>query len=123
MAALWAWTDPLGTAAAGIGDAASGGAALRGFRPRRRSLASAAATAGGSGFCHACFSGEYAVPFTPATGRRFLTRAGHEGTGRAALLQGALTLADLRIPPTPLEVVVPEYLKAYTLPSARLPVV
>ena len=31
-----------------------------------------------------------AVPFTPATGRRFLTRPGHEATGRAALLQGAL---------------------------------
>ena len=34
-----------------------------------------------------------AVPFTPATGRRFLTRPGHEAEGRAALLQGALTLA------------------------------
>ena len=34
-----------------------------------------------------------AVPFTPATGRRFLTRPGHEAAGRAALLQGALTLA------------------------------
>ncbi len=29
-------------------------------------------TAGGSGFCHACFSGEYAVPFTPANGKRAL---------------------------------------------------
>src|SRR6187402_82931 len=35
-----------------------------------------------------------AVPFTPATGRRFLTRPGHEATGRAALLEGALTLAE-----------------------------
>ena len=34
-----------------------------------------------------------AVPFTPATGRRFLTRPGHEAAGRAALLQGALALA------------------------------
>ena len=34
-----------------------------------------------------------AVPFTPATGRRFLTRPGHEADGRAALLQGALALA------------------------------
>ncbi len=34
-----------------------------------------------------------AVPFTPATGRRFLTRPGFEAEGRAALLQGALTLA------------------------------
>ena len=34
-----------------------------------------------------------AVPFTPATGRRFLTRPGHEEEGRAALLQGALALA------------------------------
>ena len=32
-----------------------------------------------------------AVPFTPATGRRFLTRPGFEEEGRAALLQGALT--------------------------------
>lgn len=28
--------------------------------------------AGGSGFCHACFSGEYAVPFSPAAGKRSL---------------------------------------------------
>ena len=35
-----------------------------------------------------------AVPFTPATGRRFLTRPGHVATGRAALLEGALTLAE-----------------------------
>jgi predicted N-acyltransferase len=34
-----------------------------------------------------------AVPFTPATGRRFLTRPGHESRGRAALLEGALTVA------------------------------
>ncbi len=34
-----------------------------------------------------------AVPFTPATGRRFLTRPGFEAQGRAALLQGALALA------------------------------
>ena len=37
-----------------------------------------------------------AVPFTPATGRRFLTRPGFEAEGRAALLQGALTLAAPR---------------------------
>ena len=36
---------------------------------------------------------------------------------------GALTLADLRIPATPLEVIVPEYLKAFSRPSAQLPVV
>jgi predicted N-acyltransferase len=35
-----------------------------------------------------------AVPFTPATGRRFLVRPGFEAEGRAALLQGALTVAD-----------------------------
>jgi predicted N-acyltransferase len=34
-----------------------------------------------------------AVPFTPATGRRLLTRPGFEGIGRAALLEGALRLA------------------------------
>ena len=34
-----------------------------------------------------------AVPFTPATGRRFLTRPGHEAEGRAALVEGALRLA------------------------------
>lgn len=34
-----------------------------------------------------------AVPFTPATGRRFLTRPGCEDRGRAALVQGALALA------------------------------
>ena len=31
-----------------------------------------------------------AVPFTPASGRRFLTRPGHEAAGRAALLQLSL---------------------------------
>jgi predicted N-acyltransferase len=35
-----------------------------------------------------------AVPFTPATGRRFLTRPGAEAEGRAALVQGALALAQ-----------------------------
>jgi predicted N-acyltransferase len=35
-----------------------------------------------------------AVPFTPATGRRFLTRPGFEAPGRAALVQGALVLAQ-----------------------------
>lgn len=35
-----------------------------------------------------------AVPFTPATGRRFLTRPGFEAEGRAALVQGALALAE-----------------------------
>jgi predicted N-acyltransferase len=35
-----------------------------------------------------------AVPFTPATGRRFLTRPGFEAAGRAALLEGALRLAQ-----------------------------
>ena len=36
---------------------------------------------------------QIAVPFTPATGRRFLTRAGHEVTGMAALVQGAVQVA------------------------------
>lgn len=36
---------------------------------------------------------QMAVPFTPATGRRFLTRPGFQDTGRAALLQGAVQLA------------------------------
>jgi predicted N-acyltransferase len=36
---------------------------------------------------------QMAVPFTPATGRRFLTRPGWEDTGRAALVQGAVQLA------------------------------
>ncbi len=35
-----------------------------------------------------------AVPFTPATGRRFLTLPGAEAAGRAALLQGATGLAE-----------------------------
>ncbi len=34
-----------------------------------------------------------AAPFTPVTGRRFLTRAGHETIGRGALLQGAIQVA------------------------------
>ena len=34
-----------------------------------------------------------AVPFTPATGRRFLTKPGHEAAGAAALVQGMVTLA------------------------------
>ncbi len=33
------------------------------------------------------------VPFTPATGRRFLTRTGFETTGQSALVQGAVQLA------------------------------
>ncbi|MDJ1015391.1 MAG: GNAT family N-acetyltransferase [Paracoccaceae bacterium] len=36
---------------------------------------------------------QIAVPFTPATGRRFLTRPGHESEGMAALVQGALHVA------------------------------
>ena len=36
---------------------------------------------------------QMAVPFTPATGRRFLTAPGHTDAGRAALVQGALQLA------------------------------
>ena len=36
---------------------------------------------------------------------------------------GAPGLADLRIAPTPLEVIVPEYLKAFSRPTSRLPVV
>ena len=34
-----------------------------------------------------------AVPFTPATGRRFLVRPGYEGVGQSALAQGAVQLA------------------------------
>ena len=34
------------------------------------------------------------VPFTPATGRRFLTRPGLEDLGRAALVQGAIQIAE-----------------------------
>ena len=37
---------------------------------------------------------QLAVPFTPATGRRFLTRPGWRDTGMAALVQGAVQLAD-----------------------------
>jgi len=36
---------------------------------------------------------QVAVPFTPATGRRFLTLPGLESTGQAALVQGAIQLA------------------------------
>ncbi len=36
---------------------------------------------------------QIAVPFTPATGRRFLTQPGAESRGMAALVQGALHLA------------------------------
>ncbi len=36
---------------------------------------------------------QVAVPFTPATGRRFLTLPGFEHTGRAALVQGAVQIA------------------------------
>ncbi|KAA8607643.1 hypothetical protein AL036_09960 [Salipiger aestuarii] len=37
---------------------------------------------------------QIAVPFTPATGRRFLVRPGHEVTGISALLQGAVQFAS-----------------------------
>jgi predicted N-acyltransferase len=37
---------------------------------------------------------QIAVPFTPATGRRFLTRPGFEAHGTAALLEGAIRIAD-----------------------------
>ena len=36
---------------------------------------------------------QIAVPFTPATGRRFLVRKGYEEVGRRALVQGAVQLA------------------------------
>ena len=36
---------------------------------------------------------QLAVPFTPVTGRRFLTRSGFETTGLSALVQGAVQLA------------------------------
>ncbi len=36
---------------------------------------------------------QIAVPFTPATGRRFLTRPGFESVGLSALVQGAVQLA------------------------------
>ena len=35
-----------------------------------------------------------AVPFTPATGRRFLTRPGYDATGRAVLVEGMTRLAS-----------------------------
>ncbi len=37
---------------------------------------------------------QIAVPFTPATGRRFLVRPGYENTGIAALIQGAVQVAS-----------------------------
>ncbi|WP_071674510.1 GNAT family N-acetyltransferase [Nioella nitratireducens] len=37
---------------------------------------------------------QMAVPFTPATGRRFLTKPGWQGVGRAALVQGAVQIAE-----------------------------
>ena len=37
---------------------------------------------------------QVAVPFTPVTGRRFLTRPGFEDQGRAALIQGAVQMAE-----------------------------
>lgn len=37
---------------------------------------------------------QIAVPFTPATGRRFLTRPGFETVGMSALVQGAIQLAS-----------------------------
>jgi predicted N-acyltransferase len=37
---------------------------------------------------------QIAVPFTPVTGRRLLTRRGFEAAGRAALVQGAIEIAD-----------------------------
>ncbi|HKL46013.1 MAG TPA: GNAT family N-acetyltransferase [Roseovarius sp.] len=37
---------------------------------------------------------QIAVPFTPVTGRRCLTRPGFEEAGQAALVQGAVQLAD-----------------------------
>ncbi len=37
---------------------------------------------------------QIAVPFTPATGRRFLTLPGLERAGRSALIQGAVQLAE-----------------------------
>ena len=37
---------------------------------------------------------QVAVPFTPATGRRFLTRPGWEDAGRAGLVQGAVQVAE-----------------------------
>jgi len=37
---------------------------------------------------------QIAVPFTPATGRRFLVRPGYEEIGQSALVQGAVQLAS-----------------------------
>ncbi|MDK3016646.1 GNAT family N-acetyltransferase [Pseudodonghicola flavimaris] len=37
---------------------------------------------------------QIAVPFTPATGRRFLTRPGYETVGQSALVQGAVQLVE-----------------------------
>ncbi len=37
---------------------------------------------------------QIAVPFTPATGRRFLTRPGHRPAGMAAIVQGAVQVAS-----------------------------
>ena len=37
---------------------------------------------------------QMAVPFTPATGRRFLVREGYDGIGQSALVQGAVQLAS-----------------------------
>ncbi|MEM9343719.1 MAG: GNAT family N-acetyltransferase [Pseudomonadota bacterium] len=37
---------------------------------------------------------QMAVPFTPATGRRFLAKPGHETTAMAALTEGAVRVAD-----------------------------
>ena len=37
---------------------------------------------------------QIAVPFTPATGRRFLTRPGFEAVGMSALIQGAVQIAS-----------------------------
>ncbi|MEX1234698.1 MAG: GNAT family N-acetyltransferase [Roseovarius sp.] len=37
---------------------------------------------------------QIAVPFTPVTGRRLLTRPGHEQVGRAALVQGAVQIGE-----------------------------
>ena len=37
---------------------------------------------------------QIAVPFTPATGRRFLTKPGFEEIGRAALVEAAVRIAD-----------------------------
>ncbi|SEM71899.1 hypothetical protein SAMN04488077_10794 [Roseovarius tolerans] len=37
---------------------------------------------------------QMAVPFTPVTGRRFLTRPGYEAAGRAALIEGASQVAE-----------------------------